>query len=45
MYEAFYDNLQRYIGRKNIQIHSMETESFVLSIYTKIIKESQSLIE
>ena len=37
MYETFYDILQPYFGRENIQLHYMDTDSFVLSVNTKDI--------
>ena len=35
MYETFYDKLQPYFGQKSIQLHYMDTDSFVLSVNTK----------
>ena len=32
MYETYYDNLQPYFGRKNVQLHYIGTDCFVLSI-------------
>ena len=44
MYETYYDILQPYFGQENIQLHYMDTDSFVLSINTKdIIKILQNL--
>ena len=37
MYKSCYDKLQAYFGEKIIQLPSMETNSFVLSVKTKII--------
>ena len=38
MYETYYDKLQPYFREKNIQLHYMDTDSFVLSVrYTKIL--------
>ena len=37
MYETYYDKLQPYFGRENIQLHYMDTDSFVLSVNTKDI--------
>ena len=37
MYETFYETLQPYFGEKNIQLHYMDTDSFVLSLNTKNI--------
>ena len=40
MYETYYDKLQPYLGQDNIQIHYMDTDSFVLSVSAKdIIKD------
>ena len=40
MYETYYDKLQPYFGHENIQLHYMDTDSFVLSVNTKdIIKD------
>ena len=35
MYERYYDKLQPYFGQENIQLHYMDTESFVLSVNTR----------
>ena len=44
MYETYYDKLQPYFGRENIQLHYMDTDSFVLSVNTKdIIKDLKNL--
>ena len=44
MYEIYYDKLQPYYGQKNIQLHYMDTDSFVLSVNTKdIIKNLTNL--
>ena len=40
MYETYYDKLQPYFGQRNLQLHYMDTDSFVLSVDTKdIIKD------
>ena len=40
MYETYYDKLQPYFGQENIHLHYMDTDSFILSVYTKdIIKD------
>ena len=39
MYETYYDTLQPYFGQENLQLHYMDTDSFVLSIKTKDIIE------
>ena len=44
MYETYYDKLQPYFGQEDIQLHYMDTESFVLSVDTKdIIKDLKNL--
>ena len=44
MYETYYDKLQPYFGQKNIQLHYMDTDSFVLSVNTNdIIKDLKNL--
>ena len=44
MIETYYDILQPYFGEKNIQLHYMDTDSFVLSVNTKDnIKDSKNL--
>ena len=44
MYETYYDKLQPYFAQENIQLHYMDTDSFVLSVNTKdIIKDLKNL--
>ena len=44
MYENYYDELQPYFGQENIQLHYIDTDSFVLSVNTKyIIKGLENL--
>ena len=44
MYETYYDKLQPYFGQEDIQLHYMDTDSFVLSVKTKdIIKDLKNL--
>ena len=44
MYETYYDTLQPNFGEKNLQLHYMDTESFVLCVNTKdIIKDIKNL--
>ena len=44
MYETYFDKLQPYFGQENIQLHYMDTDSFVLSVNTKkIIKDLRNL--
>ena len=40
LYETYYDKLQPYFKQENVQLHYMDTDSFVLSVNTKdIIKD------
>ena len=44
MYETYYVKLQPYFGHENVQLHYMDTDSFVLSVNTKdIIKDLKTL--
>ena len=44
MYETYYDKLQPYFGEKNLYLHYMDTDSFILSVKTKdIIKDLKNL--
>ena len=44
MYETYYDKLQPYFGEKNLHLHFMDTDSFILSVNTKdIIKDLKNL--
>ena len=44
IYETYYDILQPYFGQENIQLHYMDTDSFMLSVNTKdIIKDLKNL--
>ena len=44
MYETYYDKLQPYFGDKNLHLHYMDTDSFILSVNTKdIIKDLKNL--
>ena len=44
MYETYYDKLQPYFGKKNLHLHYMDTDSFILSVNTKdIIKDLENL--
>ena len=46
MYETYYDKVQPYFGQRNLQLHYMDTDSFVLSVETKdIIKDFKKLHE
>ena len=35
VYESYYDKLQPNFGDKNMQLHYMDTDSFVISLNTK----------
>ena len=39
MYETEYDKLQPYFGEKSIQLHYVDTDSFVLSVSTEGINK------
>ena len=39
MYETYYDILQPYFRMENIQLHYMDTDSFILSVNTKNLIE------
>ena len=44
MYENYYDKLQPYFGEKNLHLHYMDTDSFILSVNTNdIIRDFKSL--
>ena len=44
MYETYYNILQPYFGQEKIQLHYMDTDSFILSLNTKdIIKDLKNL--
>ena len=45
MYETDYDKLQPYFGQANIQLHYMDTDSFVLSVSTKDIIKDLKILE
>ena len=45
MYETYYEKLQPYFGQKNIQLHYMDTDSFILSVNTKDIIEDLKNLE
>ena len=45
MYETYYDKLQPYFGQKNLQLHSMYFDSFVLGINSKDIIKGFKNIE
>ena len=44
MYLTQYDKLQPYFGQEKLQLHYIDADSFVLSMYTKdIIKDFENL--
>ena len=44
MYETYYDKFQPYFGQQNIELHYMDTDSFVLIVNTKnVIKDLKNL--
>ena len=44
MYETYYDTLQPYFGRENLQLHYIDTDGMILSMNTKnIIKDLKNL--
>ena len=45
MYETYYDKLQPYFGQKKLQLHYMDTDSFVLSVKTKDISRDLKNLE
>ena len=49
MYETYYDELQLYFGQEIIQLHYMDTDSFVLSVNTndiiKDLKNSEDIFD
>ena len=45
MCETYYDELQPYFGQENIQLHYMDTDSFVLSVNTEDIIEGSKNLE
>ena len=49
MYETFYDKLQQYFGLEILQLHYMDTDSFVFSVNakdnTKDLKNLEDLLD
>ena len=44
LYELYYDDLQPFFGKKKLQLHYLDTDSFLLFVNTKdIIKDLKSL--
>ena len=45
MYETYYDILQPYFGRENIQLHYMDCDSFVLSLKKENVNKDLKKLE
>ena len=45
MYETFYDKLQAYFRLENIQLHSIDTDEFVLRVNTNDIIKDLKILE
>ena len=45
MYEIYYDKLQPYFGKENIQLHYIDTDAFVLSVNTNDINKDLKNLE
>ena len=45
MYETYYDKLEPYFGRENVQLRYMDTDSFASSVNTKAIMRDLKNIE
>ena len=45
LYETYYDKLQPYFKQEKIQIHYMDTDSFVISVNTNDIIKNLKKIE
>ena len=45
MYETFYDKLQPFFAQENIQLHCVDTKSFVLSLKTHNIFKKYKISE
>ena len=44
-YETYYDKVQPYFGQKNLQLHNMDADSFVLGIKIKNITKDLETLE
>ena len=44
-YDTYYDKIQPYFGKVNIQLHCFETDAFILSVKTKDIIEDLEKLE
>ena len=40
LYKTYFDKLQPYFKQQNIQLHCMDTDSFVLSVHTKELSKT-----
>ena len=45
MHETYYDKLQPYFGQENIQLDSMDTDSFILGVNTKDITKDSKIFK
>ena len=45
MYETYYDKLPPYFKQENLQLHYMDTDSFVLSVNAKDIIKALKIFE
>ena len=45
MYESYYDKLQPYFGLEIIQIHYMDTDSFAVSVKTKLLGKTYKILK
>ena len=45
MHETYYDILQQHFGEKILQLHYMDTDSFILSVNTKDISKDLKNLE
>ena len=45
MYETSYDKIQTYFGEKNLLIHYISTDKFILSVNTKDIIKDFNILE
>ena len=46
MYETYYDNLQPFFRLENLQLHYMDTDSFILTVKTiDLIRDIKNLVD
>ena len=45
MYETFYEKFLPYFGKKSLQLHYMDSDSFVLSVNIKYINKNLKTVE